>query len=198
MLSRGQILVDGRPVTRFDHALTAGQTVTVLAHISPRPALPFDILYEDDELIVIDKPAGLLSIATDREQTATAYRTLNDYVSGKKPGSRVHVVHRLDRDTSGILLFAKNRALKLAFQNDWNKLARTRGYVAVAEGVPQRPAATIRSFLYETSTRIVYSGAPGAGGQEAITRYALRAENGRYSFWTWKSTPDGKTRSGCT
>jgi 23S rRNA pseudouridine1911/1915/1917 synthase len=182
MLSRGQVKVDGRGTTRFDEPLAPGQTVTVSRYVSASPALPFPILFEDGELIVIDKPAGLLSVATEKKEAATAYRMLSDYLGGDAPGERIHVVHRLDRDTSGVLLFAKNRALKLALQENWNSLVKKRGYLAVVEGAVEQKSGTIRSSLHETRTHLVYSGAPRGGGKEAVTRYHVVREGRGYSL----------------
>lgn len=180
LLARGQVAVDGHGTTRFDESLKPGQIVSVARYATPPRALPFPILFEDGELIVVDKPAGLLSVATEKKETATAYRTVNDYLGGERPGDRIHVVHRLDRDTSGVLLFAKNRALKLAFQENWNDLVKKRGYLAVVEGVPAQESGTIRSSLYETRTHLVYSGSPRGGGKEAVTRYSVVREHGGY------------------
>ena len=182
LLSRGQVAVDGQPVTRFDHPLTPGQTVTVLRRAAGAAVLPFEILFEDEELIAVNKPVGLLSVATDREKTATAYHILTDYVRAAWPDLRIYIIHRLDRDTSGVLLFAKTPQVKLAFQEDWNALVRKREYFAVVEGVPQKKSGTIRSRLYETSTHFVYSGSTRGRGQEAVTHYTLVAENGTFSL----------------
>lgn len=171
LLSRGQVSVNGSTATRFDTPLSAGQTVTVSPYVPDLPRLPFPILYEDNELIAIDKPSGLLSVATDRKESVTAYRLLNDQLQSVG-GGRIFVVHRLDRDTSGVLLFSKNHELKLAFQADWNGLIRRRGYLAVVEGCPQPDSGTVRSYLHETATHLVYSGAV-RGGLEAVTHYRV-------------------------
>ena len=95
------------------------------------------MLYEDLDIIVIDKPAGLLTIANEKEKTRTAYHILTDYMRETVKNGRVFIVHRLDRDTSGVVLFAKNEAAKLAFQEDWESRVRRRGYRALVEGVPE-------------------------------------------------------------
>jgi len=180
-LARGQIAVDGKKQMKFDHPLKAGQTVSILDRSVIMPKLPFDILFEDDELIAIDKPAGLLSIATEKEKLVTAYHILTDYVRAGRSDARIYVIHRLDRDTSGVLLFAKTHEVKLSYQEDWNALVKKRGYLAVVEGVPEEKSGTIRSWLHETTTHLVYSGSE-YDGQEAITRYALVAEGGGFSL----------------
>ena len=172
LLVRGQVEVDGAPVTRHDHLLRPGQTVRVLP--APRPQAPFPVLYEDGRILVVDKPAGLLSMASDRERVRTAYRMAADYVRRGNPRGRVFIVHRLDRDTSGVLLFAKDEETKRAYQDNWDALARRRGYLAVAEGRPPKEADTVRTLLRENAAHRVYS--VRSGGKEAVTRYrTLRA-----------------------
>lgn len=172
LLARGQVEVDGAPVTRHDHLLRPGQTVRVLP--APRPQAPFPVLYEDGRILVVDKPAGLLSMASDRERVRTAYRMAADYVRRGNPRGRVFIVHRLDRDTSGVLLFAKDEETKRAYQDNWDALARRRGYLAVAEGRPPKEADTVRTLLRENAAHRVYS--VRSGGKEAVTRYrTLRA-----------------------
>lgn len=183
MLSRRQVLVDGRPATRFDHPLRPGQTVS-LAPIRRQegPKLPFDVLYEDDHIIVIDKPAGLLTIATDKEKSQTAYHILTDYMRAQRPDGRIYIVHRLDRDTSGVVLFAKTEEAKRAFQDDWDTLVKRRSYLAVVEGVPREKRGAVHSWLRETSTHLVYSSGYAGGGKEAITHYEVKLEGERYSM----------------
>ena len=172
LLVRGQVEVDGAPVTRHDHLLRPGQTVRVLP--APRPQAPCPVLYEDGRILVVDKPAGLLSMASDRERVRTAYRMAADYVRRGNPRGRVFIVHRLDRDTSGVLLFAKDEETKRAYQDNWDTLARRRGYLAVAEGRPPKEADTVRTLLRENAAHRVYS--VRSGGKEAVTRYrTLRA-----------------------
>lgn len=183
LLSRRQVLVDGQTVTRFDHPLAPGQTVTLL----PRSAagswtLPFPVLYEDAGLLAVDKPAGLLSMGSDREKCRTAYRLASDYVKAREPGKRLFIVHRLDRDTSGVLLFAKDEGLKRRLQEGWDRLAVRRAYVAVVEGAPPQEKGEVRSFLRETATHLVYSGTPGRDAREAVTRYRVLARARGYTL----------------
>ena len=183
MLARGQVSVDGRTATRFDHPVAVGSRVAVKAHVEEEvPGLPFPILYEDRDILVIDKPAGLLTIANEKEKVRTAYHMLTDYVRQESKFGRVFVVHRLDRDTSGVVLFAKNEETKRAFQEDWDARVLRRGYRALVEGVPQPPEGEVRSFLRETRTHLVYSGAPGREAKEAVTLYRTLASGGGYAL----------------
>ena len=178
LLTGRKVLVDGIPVTRYDHPLVPGQTVS-LAQRRSGPALPFPVLYEDTDLLAVDKPAGLLSVSNERERLRTAYRMVTDYIRAGDPAGRAFIVHRLDRDTSGVLLFAKHQGAKRALQDHWGTLVRRRGYLAVVEGLPPRPEGTLRSFLRETRTHLVYE-APS--GKEAVTRYRLLRPGRRYSL----------------
>lgn len=181
LLSRGQVQVDGRRVTAFDVPLAPGAQVTVLPPKGETGGrLPFPVLYEDDALIVIDKPAGLLTVATEREKEKTAYRILKDALGEGRDG--LHVVHRLDRDTSGVVLFARSRAWKETLQENWEKLVTLRAYLAVVEGAPPEQRGTVRSFLHENAAHVVYSGAPGNGAKEAVTRYEVLARRGGRSL----------------
>lgn len=179
LLTRRQVLVEGKPVTRHDHVLKPAMKVEILAAGSKAP--PFPILYEDDSILVVDKPAGLLSVATEKEKNKTAYRMASDYLKGK--GRRVFIVHRLDKDTSGVLIFAKSEKVKRAYQDNWDKLVKRRAYLALVEGTPKEPEGTIRSWLKETETHLVYSvERPGGDAKEAITSYRLLAEKGALSL----------------
>lgn len=183
LLARRLVAVDGRPEHRFDHPLAPGQTVTILSVSAPdRAGLPFEILYEDGELIAVNKPAGLLSVANEKEKTRTAYRMVTDYVKSRDMDGRIFVVHRLDKETSGVLLFAKNEDLKHALQEDWNRRVLRRGYTAILEGTPAEPRGIVRSHLIETATHLVFSGDPGPNSREAVTRYRVLKTGGGLSL----------------
>lgn len=180
LLSRKLVTVDGHPTSQFNTPLAPGQVVTILSVPAPRQdVLPFPLLYEDEHLIVVNKPAKLLSVANEKEKTRTAYHMVTDYVKSQHIDNRIFVIHRLDRDTSGVLLFAKDAETKELFQSRWNEIVTRRGYQAVVEGVPKQACGTIRTHLVETKTHLVFSGDPGPGAQEAITNYKLlKAGNG--------------------
>lgn len=174
LLARKLVTVDGRPTSQFDAPLAPGQLVTILSVPAPRQdALPFPLLYEDEHLIVVNKPAKLLSVANEKEKVRTAYHIVTDYVKTQHIDNRIFVIHRLDRDTSGVLMFAKDVQTKELFQSRWNEIVTRRGYQAVVEGIPRRACDTIRSYLVETKTHMVFSGDPGPGAQEAITNYRM-------------------------
>jgi 23S rRNA pseudouridine1911/1915/1917 synthase len=184
LLTNREVCVDGHIVTQYDYPLHKGQTIRIIRSVNrgegPKDLL--QILYEDDNLLVINKPAGLLSVATDHEREKTAYHMLNDYMRKNRPKGRVFVVHRLDRDTSGVLMFAKNERIKLALQDHWDSLISLRGYMAVVEGQLKEKSGRIRSWLKQTGTMLVYSGGNEKDGLEAITNYQVLKESANYSL----------------
>ena len=183
LLSRKLVTVDGKPTSQFDTPLTPGQVVTILSVSAPKnDTLPFPILFEDEHLIVVNKPAKLLSVATEKEKTRTAYHMVTDYVKSQHIDNRIFVLHRLDRDTSGVLMFAKDPETKELFQSRWNEIVTRRGYTALVEGVPRPAQNTIRSWLIETKTHMIFSGDPGPGAKEAITNYEVIKAGGGYAL----------------
>ena len=141
-----------------------------------------NIIYEDEEFIVINKPSGLLAIATDKEKTKTAYRDLTEYVQQQNIHNRIFVVHRIDKDTSGVLMVAKNEEIKNKLQDKWNDLVSDRKYIAVCEGIFEKKQGTITQYLKETKTNIMYNCKVKGEGQEAITHYKVLKESKYYSL----------------
>lgn len=185
MLKNRCILVDGVPTTQFDYLLTPKQTVQIskspIVKLTGEKDCKLEILFEDEEFIVINKPAGLLSIATDKENVKTAYHMLTEYVRKSNPKNQVFVVHRLDKQTSGVLMIAKNAIIRDKLQDKWNDIVTTREYIAVVEGTLKEKEGTIESYLAETSTHIVYS-SRGKTGKKATTHYKVLKENKKYSL----------------
>jgi tRNA pseudouridine32 synthase/23S rRNA pseudouridine746 synthase/23S rRNA pseudouridine1911/1915/1917 synthase len=142
---------------------------------SPRSSLPHGlaILYEDRDILVVDKPAGLLTIGTDRDKSRTAYFILTDYVrkGAARCRNRVFVVHRLDRETSGVLVFAKSEVAKLRLQGEWDETEKT--YLAVVHGRCQKSAETISTYLAENRAHVVYSTSDATKGKLSHTAYRV-------------------------
>lgn len=187
ILAHYQVLVDGMPVTRFDFELASEDVVTVLKYGKKEKGKgkePFDlpIIYEDEDFIVINKPSGLLSIASDKEREKTAYRMLNNYVRQKDPKSRIFILHRIDKDTSGVLVVCKNVKIRDALQKHWNERVMDRGYYAVVESAMDQPKGTFHTWLIENSTNLMFSSHKKGEGQEAITHYEVLEDNGTYSL----------------
>jgi 23S rRNA pseudouridine1911/1915/1917 synthase len=178
LLRSGRVLVNGAPVTRHDHPLTPKDRVAV-AQEAPQAAA-VAVVYEDAALVVIDKPAGLLTVATESEKTDTAFVRLRDHLAAKR-AARPFVVHRLDRDTSGLLLFAKSPEVRDALQANWDAAAKT--YLAVVEGSPNPAEGWVENYLTEgRDLRVRASHRPGGDAKRAATRYRVVATRGGYSL----------------
>lgn len=184
LLKYRAVLVNGRPVSKYDYKLKTGDTIKVAVTqdrtVAQNPLL--NIIFEDEDIIAINKPAGLLSIATDKEAERTAYHLLMEYVKEKDKENRVYIVHRLDRDTSGVLVIAKNEKIKLALQDHWGSIVKTRGYIAVVEGTPKKESDRLVSWLRETSTHHIYSSGRKGDGLEAITNYQTIKKGDDYTL----------------
>jgi 23S rRNA pseudouridine1911/1915/1917 synthase len=175
-LLAGRVSVDGRIVRRGDVALTGRERIQLAAAAMPEFPDLLRLIHEDDDLIVVDKPPGLLTIATEHERERTVHRLLFEYVArgpGARMGARVFVVHRLDRETSGVLVFAKSMRVKRALQEQFERRAVERVYVAVVEGQVTTPMGTLRSRLREGPTLAVRSTRNPQAGREAITHYRV-------------------------
>lgn len=183
LLASRRVSVDGAPITQFNFKLVPGDTVIIsktAIRRKTRSNLP--IIYEDDSLIVINKPSGLLSIASDKEKGSTAYRMLSDYVQQKDKHNRVFVVHRLDEDTSGVLMVAKNVEIQQALQANWNDIVTKRGYYGVVEGQLKEKKGTVKSYLRKNAQNMMYSVKSPKDAQLAITHYKVMQENEQYSL----------------
>lgn len=183
ILANHQVSVGGAPVSQFDFKLYPEDVVVVSRNrIAKRTRKDLPILYEDDEIIAIDKPSGLLSVATEREKGRTAYRLVSDYVTSKNPKDRIFVVHRLDEDTSGVLIFAKNWEIREALQNNWQTIVKKRGYYAIVEGEMEKEEATLKDELAENSMQLVYVCNSRQKGKLAITHYKLIKQTKNYAL----------------
>ena len=190
LLSKKHILVNGSVVTQYNYELVKKDVVSICKNPCfdkevtkySKKNTSLDIIYEDDNIIVINKPSGLLSIASDNEKVETAYRLVLDYVRKNNPKNRVYVTHRIDKDTSGILLFTKNDKLRNELQDNWNNIVTKRGYYALVEGKVEKKEDTIVNYLLETSTNIMYASNDKKNGKKAITHYKVIKSNARYSL----------------
>jgi RluA family pseudouridine synthase len=140
------------------------------------------ILFEDNDIMVVDKVNGLLTVGTERDKNNTAHFLLNEYVKkgNHKSRNRVFIVHRLDRDTSGLLVFAKNEKAKNYLQENWQSFAKK--YVAVVHGKLNEKEGEITSYLAENKQFMVYSVKDESKGKFAKTGYKVLKENQNYSL----------------
>ena len=179
-LQKGSIYVDGVRTTKYDYPLSINTVIKIDENSKNRSELPFEVIYEDKDIIVVDKPSGILSIATEKEKEETVYHILREYLKKKNKNAKVFVVHRLDKDTSGILLFAKSEYVKNTFQKDWSELVKVREYTAVVHGKLDKKKDRLVNYLKETTTNLVYI-SKNKEGKLAITNYEVLKENSDYS-----------------
>lgn len=184
LLSHNQVAVNGRPESQFDLELQPSDSVKVnFTHeFKVFNNRRLKIVYEDDDIIVVEKGYGLLSMGNDKKPDNTAYSILRDYVKWTNPLNKIFIVHRLDRDTSGLMMFAKSMEAKEKMQHNWNNMVLNRVYVAVVEGEPEEKEGTVKSYLVENSRYEVYSTDDPKKGQLAVTRYRTIQTNGKYSL----------------
>ena len=181
ILAHKQVSVNGHIQTHFDFQLKPNDEVAINRGmvLEPEHCKGFRILYEDTAVIVIDKDAGLLSMATNKENLLTAYSILSRRVKRKNPNERIFIVHRLDRDTSGVMMFAKSERVQSILQSDWNENVSERTYLAVVEGNVSENTGKVRSFLKENKAMVMYSTNDSENGLEAITHFkVLKRGNG--------------------
>ncbi len=137
------------------------------------------ILYEDKNLLIVDKPAKLLTVATLKEKEHTLYYEASTYVKKQHPNNKIFIVNRLDKDTSGIVVFAKNEKTKLEYQNNWQDYAVNREYLAIVERKVLKDKDTLKNYLQEDKNHNVYV---SNKGKLAITSYEVLARNRSYSL----------------
>ena len=184
MLAHKQVTVGDLVTTQFDFPLKRGQMVYLnKKKTEEKPRFRgMRIVHEDADIIVIEKSSGLLSIATDKEKVKTAYSMLSEYVKRFDPKNLIFIVHRLDRDTSGLMMFAKSKKVQEALQKDWNESIIERSYVVVVEGVVEKAEGTITSWLKENKALVMYSSQNPDDGQKAVTNYKVLKTDKQFSL----------------
>ncbi len=181
LLAHNQVAVNGTPQRQFDFSLKHGDEVKVNLSREFRTFYNrrLKLVYEDDDIIVVNKGYGLLSMGNEKVKDETAYNILRDYLKWQDPRNKVFIVHRLDRDTSGLMVFAKTVEAKEKLQHNWNNMVLERKYLAVVEGRPDPSEGEVRSYLAENSRYEVYSTDNPEEGQLAVTRYrTLKSKHG--------------------
>ncbi|MDP2890321.1 MAG: RluA family pseudouridine synthase [Bacteroidota bacterium] len=184
LLAHKQITVDDMVTTKFDHPLKRGQMVFLNKKRSDeKPRFRgLRIVHEDADVIVIDKASGMLSMASETEKQKTAYSILSEYVKRFNPRNLIFIVHRLDRDTSGLMMFAKSKRIQEILQTDWNNAIIERSYIAVVEGCVETPEGKVTSWLRENKAMVMYSSQTPDDGQKAITHYKVLKSNKLFSM----------------
>ncbi|OZI06772.1 RNA pseudouridine synthase [Siphonobacter sp. BAB-5385] len=185
LLRDKQVLVDGKVTFQYNYVLQPGQEVKVRWAKAPeeRKYDGLKIVFEDEHLIVIEKEAGLLSMATEKEKRRTAYHLLSEHVKAKKPGNKIFIIHRLDRETSGLMMFAKSEAIQKKVQESWQSTTKERIYLALVAGVLRQSAGVINTNLVESEkSMMVYVTQNPERGQTAVTHYETLQKNARFSL----------------
>lgn len=184
LLRFGAVTVEGKSSVRHDTSLMPGDLVTIAARGHGGAATPglhgLKIVRLDDAVVVVSKPAGLLSIGSAREKDRTAHRILNEYLKAiaNAKTQQAFIVHRLDRDTSGLMMFARSELIQATLQNNWK--AVTKKYFAVVEGQLSHPQGTLTDYLRENKSMMVRR--VDTGGELAITHYRVLTTHAQRSL----------------
>jgi 23S rRNA pseudouridine1911/1915/1917 synthase len=171
--------VNGKAAQGLDHLLRKGDTLSVRTESKVVPSLGIKIIFEDDDLIVIEKPEGLLTIASATEKTKTAHYQLNEFLK-LRTRERAFIVHRLDRDTSGLIVFAKHEKVKRTLQEGWKEVEKR--YYALVEGTPVKKEGEIQSRLSETKSLKVYIDRHSDRAKLSKTKYRVVKTGHKYSL----------------
>ena len=179
LLTKEMVSVNNKIVTQYNYMLKVNDIVSIGARTIDSFIGKIKIVYEDNDLIVVSKPSGMLTIATEDEKDNknTLYNVVLNYIKKKNSNANLYVVHRLDKDTSGVLMFSKNELLRDKLQKKWNQIAR-RIYYAIVYG-STKSEETLTSYLKENDNLVSYS---SKDGKLAITHYKKIKENENYSL----------------
>lgn len=172
LLTNKNICVNDKIVTKYNYMLKKGDIVSIKSK-----ADDIDIIYEDKDMIVVNKPTNLLTISNAKEKEKTLFHIISTYVKRSNKNNKIFVVHRLDKDTSGIVVFSKNERFKNILQDNWNDIVKLRNYVAIVEG-STKESGQIKTYLDEKNTFIYVS----KTGKLAITNYKKIKGNDKYSL----------------
>lgn len=177
MITNNCVYINDILVNKCNYIVKSGDAVFVILKQIRDKNYVIDIIYEDDYFIAINKPSGLLSVSTSLEKEVTAYSIVNKYVKKK-----LFVLHRIDRDTSGILLFCFDEKIKNNMQDNWDKVVLKRGYLAIVIGKLKSKVGVIKSYLYEDRNYFVRSCNDSRRGKLAVTNYEVLKSNKKYSL----------------
>lgn len=183
ILSNKLVCINGKIVSKFDYQLRAGMNVSILRRTeSSLIGNPYiSLIYEDSWIVVINKNPGILSMQSDHHSFCVK-TLLDDYFRRKHMNCTAHVVHRLDRDTSGLMVFAKNTKVQQILEKNWHDLVKDRRYIAVVSGKMERQSGTIRSWLKDDKFFYTFSSPVDNGGKLAITHFETKDICENYSL----------------
>ncbi|MDU1903716.1 MAG: RluA family pseudouridine synthase [Dysgonomonas sp.] len=186
LLTHKQIYINQKIVTQYNYELKKGDIITIQKHdikFDEKKLKGLTIIYEDKDIVVVDKDSGLLSVSTGKElMKETAYRIVNQYIQNKSAKNKAYILYRLDRETSGLMVFAKSEDMQEALQAAWTKQPPQRSFQAIVEGRPTPANGTITSWLTENKNFVMFSSLTDNGGQESTTHYKTIQANRKYSL----------------
>jgi 23S rRNA pseudouridine1911/1915/1917 synthase len=188
LLRNRQVAVNGQLISQYNHLLLPHQEVEIRWNrgLDANHYKGLTIVFEDEHLIVINKSEGLLSISTDNKTERNAYSILREHIKVQNPDNKIFIVHRLDRETSGIMLFAKSIEIQSMLQEWWHSAAKERYYLALVEGEVKEKEGKITSYLAENAAFVVYSVRNLKDGQLAITHFEAMKSNRQFSLLKMK------------
>lgn len=185
ILTRGQVKINGQIITQHNHPLEAGQEIDILSNLANKKKsilMDVKVLHEDENIIVINKAEGVLSTDSEKPNEATAFEQLTVMTKQENPNNKIYIVHRLDRDTSGVMLYAKNEETRDKMQNNWNDIVKERKYNALVEGTLDKKEGQITSWMKKGKDTRMISNQYDNGGKRAITNYRVVREDKNYSL----------------
>jgi 23S rRNA pseudouridine1911/1915/1917 synthase len=178
MVAAGRVQIGGRPATRLNQPVSPADSIRVnqRSHREPAGIAPLRIIHEDEDILVVHKPAGLLTSTTPRERRRTALQLVREYVERSRPRARVGLIHRLDRDAAGLLVFSLSHRAYQSLKTQFFQHSVTREYQAVVHGRPAPLRGRIESRLVERADGTVHSTLQPGRGQRAVTEYQVMAQ----------------------
>lgn len=180
-LKKGAILVNNQMITQYNYPVKPYDIIKIQKENKTHHKSPLKILYEDKDFLVVDKPPHLLSIATEKEKEKTAYHKMRKFIKNRHYQEKLFVLHRLDQETGGVLVFVKSDLLKRKLQENWNHLILEREYYALVHGVPQDKKDYI-CYLKEDATYQVSVTQKQKDAKKAITSFQVMKTNGSLSL----------------
>lgn len=182
------IKVESKVITKFDYPISLGMKISVSRTKRNNDIFKsryVKIVYEDRYLVVVEKNIGILSMAAGHS-TLNVKTVLDDYFKKSRQKCTAHVVHRLDRDTSGLMIYAKDKQTEMLLEQDWHHIVYDRRYVAVVSGVVEAPEGMIANWLKDNKAYITYSSPVDNGGKYAVTHFHVIGQNNDYSLVEYK------------
>ena len=180
-INKQMVKVNENIVTDIKYNLKKGDKILICTNFIYDKNIVIKIIYEDKDILVVEKPENLLTIATKKEKEKTLYNIVRNYVASKNKYNKIFIIHRLDKGTSGVIMFAKNMNAKNIFQNNWDKLIKNKEYYAVCSS-NIKEEGIIKTYLTQNKEGIVYSTSNKKEGKIAITKYKKITSNKKYAL----------------